>query len=253
MQRVESAPLPVGRAQLRCPSTRPPSRASGLTRQWHPTRNLPLQPRDVTPGSDFKAWWRCPRDDRHEWQASVWPRALRGCGCPFCRGLRVTPESSLAGLFPEVAKEWHPTKNGSLTPSDVPRGTLRRVWWRCSRNPQHEWCTSVLARTGPKTRCPFCSGKRATPETSLAALHPQLALEWHPTKNAPLKPTEVRPGSGKKVWWRCAFDRRHEWRAVIGERTGNSKTGCPHCHRERTTKRPRRRRSARVTVPLLLR
>ena len=183
----------------------------------------------------------------------VGARAQRGSGCPFCRGLRVTAESSLAGLYPEIAAEWHPSKNAPLTPADVPRGTLRRVWWRCCREPRHEWQTSVLARTGNETGCPFCAGKRATPQTSLAALHPGVASEWHPTKNRPLKPTEVRPGSGKRVWWRCAFDRRHEWQAVIGERTGDHRTGCPHCYHERTGQPRPRRRKARVRVPLLVR
>ena len=32
----------------------------------------------------------------------------------------------------------------------------------------------------------------------LQTYHPDLAKQWHPSKNADLKPTEVLPGSGKK-------------------------------------------------------
>ena len=35
--------------------------------------------------------------------------------------------------------------------------------------------------------------------------HPDLAAEWHPTKNT-LTPTEVRPGSNRKVSWLCSKD-----------------------------------------------
>ena len=35
--------------------------------------------------------------------------------------------------FPNIAKEWHPTKNGKLTPLDVSQGQAIKVWWRCER------------------------------------------------------------------------------------------------------------------------
>ena len=53
-----------------------------LAREWHPTKNLPLSPYNVTPNSGKKVWWQCL--ERHEWQASINNRA-RGRGCPYCR------------------------------------------------------------------------------------------------------------------------------------------------------------------------
>ena len=49
----------------------------------------------------------------------------------------------------------------------------------------------------------------------LATVNPDLAAEWHPTKNAPLLPSQVTGGSSKKVWWlgKCG----HEWEAVISK------------------------------------
>ena len=54
-----------------------------LLRQWHPLRNGDLSPRQVSPGSHKKVWWRCGRD--HRWQASVASRTA-GEGCPVCAG-----------------------------------------------------------------------------------------------------------------------------------------------------------------------
>ena len=32
--------------------------------------------------------------------------------------------------YPHLVKEWHPTKNGDLTPKDVTYGSNKKVWWR---------------------------------------------------------------------------------------------------------------------------
>ena len=37
------------------------------------------------------------------------------------------PGESLVEQNPELAKQWHPTKNGDLTPSDVGPGSHKRV------------------------------------------------------------------------------------------------------------------------------
>lgn len=41
-------------------------------------------------------------------------------------------EESLAKLNPELAAQWHPTKNGILTPFDVSNRSSDSVWWKCS-------------------------------------------------------------------------------------------------------------------------
>ena len=41
------------------------------------------------------------------------------------------PKKSLAETHPEVAKQWHPTKNGDLTPFEVGAGTSKKIWWKC--------------------------------------------------------------------------------------------------------------------------
>ena len=31
----------------------------------------------------------------------------------------------------KLKKEWHPTKNGDLTPHEVTCGCTKKVWWKC--------------------------------------------------------------------------------------------------------------------------
>ena len=144
------------------------------------------------------------------------------------------PGSSFADKKPKLAKEWHFTKNGKLTPWDVTLGSNKRVWWTCIK--KHEWQTTVAHRTGDGTGCPYCSGRRASKSNCLATLNPKLSSEWHPTKNVNLTPSNVTPGSNKKVWWQCV--QRHEWSATVSDRSNG--TGCPHClkNKRRVQKNP---------------
>lgn len=194
-----------------------------LLSQWDGAGNGGLAPDGVSAGSGLRAWWRCGQG--HRWQARVSARAAMGRGCPFCAGKRLLPgENDLASRFPEVAAEWHPTKNGSLTPETVTCGADRRVWWRCGRG--HEWPAKVYARTSGGTGCPYCAGQLPIPgETDLASRFPEAAALWHPTKNGGVTPEQVMPGSHRSCWWRCG--RGHEWKAQVQSVTGG--TGCPYC------------------------
>ena len=60
--------------------------------------------------------------------------------------------------YPELVKEWHPTKNGDLTPKDVTYGSDKKVWWKCHKQDDHEWQASISKRTISGRACPVCSG-----------------------------------------------------------------------------------------------
>ena len=134
----------------------------------------------------------------------------------------------------KLRKEWHSELNGSLTPSDVSAGSRKKVWWRCEKG--HSWQAMVTSRTDKNTGCPCCIGRKPIQgETDLATLNPKLAEEWHPTLNGELKPSEVSPGSSKKVWWCC--DKGHSWQATVALRSASSR-GCPTCNPRRKSSNP---------------
>src|SRR6185436_4314487 len=81
-------------------------------------KNAPLRPKDVAAHSSRRVWWRCPKGPDHEWQSTA-ANMTKGNGCPFCSGKRVSITNRLSTVAPTVAQEWHPTKNGELTPADV--------------------------------------------------------------------------------------------------------------------------------------
>ena len=184
------------------------NRLESVLMQWHPVRNRGVTPDEVPAGSHRHVWWMCKQG--HEWQAEVRCRTLYGNGCPFCANRAVLPGfNDLATLYPELAAEWHPTKNGALTPEQVLAGSEKRVWWQCGRG--HAWQTSVSTRTRANCRCPVCAGRTVLAgENDLATLSPELAAEWHPTLNGALTPDMVTAGSNKRVWWQCRLG--HVWR-----------------------------------------
>ena len=200
-----------------------------LAEQWHPTKNGILTPYDVLPGSQKKVWWKCPEGDDHEWDAVILDRN-NGIGCAICSNYKVVKSNCLATLNPNLANEWHPSKNGILTPEDVHPGSAKKVWWKCPNGDDHEWKTVIYSRTGRRS-CPICSGRKVVRSNCLKTLNPNLANEWHPSKNGKLTPKEVGINSGKKVWWKCAEGDDHEWESTVHNRTNG--LGCPICSNQK--------------------
>ena len=191
-----------------------------LAQEWHSIKNGSLTPDNVKPHSRKKVWWLCIKG--HEWQATINSRS-HGANCPYCLNKKVCKDNSLATLNPELAKEWHPKKNGKLTPKDVLPGSGKKVWWLCEK--KHEWQAIINNRNQGK-KCPYCTNKKVGKDNCLATLNPDLAKEWHPTKNRYLHPENVTCGSMKKVWWLC--QNGHEWQSVIYSRKVSN---CPICAR----------------------
>lgn len=195
-----------------------------LVAQWHPTKNGLLTPFDVTAGSGRKVWWKCPKGDDHEWPAIVANR-VKGIGCPICSNQRVARSNSLGTVRPDLASQWHPDKNGDLTPFHVLPSSNRQIWWLgvCG----HEWDAKLNNRYNGRG-CPICANHKIIRENSLGTVNPTLAEQWHPTENLPLTPFEVAPAGDNRVWWKCPKGDDHEWEATVNHRA--SGTGCPFCN-----------------------
>ena len=190
-----------------------------LAVQWHPTNNGTLTPSDVTAGSGKKVWWQCNRG--HTWEASINSRT-KGNGCPFCSNWLVCADNCLQTIAPNLASQWHPNNNGSLTPTSVTARSKKKVWWQCEKG--HEWEATIYSRRNG-AGCPFCSGNRACVDNCLQTTNPDLSKQWNIAKNNNLTPCDVTPGSNKKVWWVC--DKGHEWESIIYNRVRGN--GCPYC------------------------
>ena len=118
--------------------------------------------------------FRCPAGHHPR----ISPLRFLQSGCPHCRGAQTAQTKNwLADVLPEIASQWHPTRNGKFNPHNVVWDSKRTFWWRadcCG----HEWQESVRDRDKyQRLRCPNCR----TILDSLAWHDPGLAAEWSPT------------------------------------------------------------------------
>ena len=240
-----------------------------IAKEWHPTKNGELKPNQVTPASTKKVWWKCI--EGHEWQTSMHTRS-KGSNCPKCSRNKMSIRGRILGRkraksmwgnnyllkysfgkqYPEFAKEWHPTKNGNLKPTDVTISDERKVWWIDGL--AHKWQATVHSRSRrfkskQKSKgCPSCarSGSRflhleyrLKKEKSFKEKFNKIANEWNYEKNDK-KPEEYLPVSHQKVWWKCK--KGHEYKMQIYRKTGKQKQGCPHpdCRYTKTAETRRR-------------
>ncbi len=193
-----------------------------IAKEWHPTKNGTLTPKDVMRSSQKRVIWIGPCG--HEWDATV-SNYVNNHNCPYCANIKVLKSfNDLATTHPELAKEWHPDKNNNLTPQDITAGSNAKIWWLGSCG--HEWQAAPNNRQRGEG-CPYCASKRIIVGfNDLASTYPELAKEWHPTKNGNLKPTDVMPFSTQKVWWLGSCG--HEWFTQINGR--HQQTECPICN-----------------------
>jgi hypothetical protein len=219
--------------------------------EWHPALNDGLKPTDVSPGNNGKVWWMCGRCGS-PWQASINNRTVKhSINCVECnrgRKRRIqdqaqdAPPDAVATSAPALATEWHPEKNGPLTPESTPIAWDQNIWWRCAQC-ANEWPLPPRFRAGDGDRgCPECAASAQPPtealppyELSLAHTNPGVAREWHPSSNIGHDPEAFTPDSPHEVWWLCLNpDCRHKWFAAINTRTVGKRRGCPVCSRPRS-------------------
>ena len=186
-------------------------------------------------GNNKKLQWKCLKDGCGQIFNMTWSDILQDHGCGVCSGRQVGLSNCLATLNPELAKEWHPTKNGELTPYDVSENSGKNVWWLCSKNSKHEWKTKIDNRSKEDgTGCPYCSGKEPSEDYNLLVVSPSLCEEWNYDKNDK-NPEEYTPNADQKVWWKCR-ECKHEWEAKILARNSWCFTGCPECNESKGEK-----------------
>jgi len=174
-------------------------------------------PRKVAFTSTKEKSWRCSKG--HLWKDKVWLRVrYEHRSCPVCRNRIVLPGfNDLATIYPDLAAEADGWETSNVLPS-----SHKKFPWRCKQG--HSWLAAVSHRTPPASSgCPFCLGREPIRGTSdLATLFPQLASQadgWDPSS--------VRPGSEKRVQWRCELG--HTYVTSVKHRTPPTNSGCPVC------------------------
>ncbi len=196
-----------------------------LLEEFDKEKNKPLTTETIACNSNRRVWWKCYRN--HSWCAPVARRTSQRSSCPYCSGRLVIPgETDLQTMYPDIASEWHPTKNAPLLPSQVKPLSCQKVWWlgKCG----HEWYSRIDNRSSSNKRgCPICAGRQVVPGINdLESNYPELAKEWDFVKNVNFSPVGITCGSQQKVWWRCPIC-GNSWKASVVNRVRGN--GCYKC------------------------
>ncbi len=151
-------------------------------------------------GSGKTVWWKCKNG--HEWKARIVERA-NGRRCDKCRGHQAHAAHNLAISFPALAKEWHPSKNGELTPYLVTPRSSRKVWWQCGRG--HEW-ESTISNRAKGQNCPDCKPNTSRPEIRIFSELKEIfaKVEWRKRLNG-VECDVLLPDYGAAVEYDGAF------------------------------------------------
>ncbi|WP_285769118.1 zinc-ribbon domain-containing protein [Peribacillus sp. SI8-4] len=140
----------------------------------------------------------------------------------------VRAKNNILQKSPEIAAQWHPTKNGTLKPEYFPSGSHEKVWWlgKCG----HEWQAVIRSRTKKDGYgCPYCRNLYANETNSLESLNPEMLKFWDFDKNNAdeIYPSGIVPSSPKEAWWKCS--KGHSFKSGIRVRLASRHEGCPYC------------------------
>ncbi len=181
---------------------------------WDPTQNADPATK-VAAHSYRPAAWRC--SNGHAFSRS--PRAMQNdASCPAC-SKGANTHTNLGKLRPGLALQWDADKNPGITFAHLDATHASAVWWRCPN--AHSFQRPPVRMLADDT-CPTC----ALETSSLAAVAPNVAAEWHATKNA-IAPSEIPADHVMNAWWVCPNG--HEYQATVRARTASNRK-CPTCY-----------------------
>lgn len=160
--------------------------------------------------------WRCKKC-KQIFQGTLYKKK----GCPVCHGKKIVVGiNDLGTTYPEIAKTI--SKNSPIKAEEVTARSHKKLLWVCENG--HEWEATVANRT-LGNGCKKCNIYRITKDNLFSEIYPDLALEWHPTKNI-IEPNEVSRASGQEVIWKCK-NCSYEWKRTVKNRVESP--GCPSC------------------------
>lgn len=124
-----------------------------IAKLWNCEKNGELTPDNLTPGSEYNAWWI--DEEGHEWQNKV------VCMTKYQGNTNqvIVGKNDLATLRPDLAAQWNYDRNGDKNPQNYRLFSKDTVWWICYKG--HEWTASIASRTQGRG-CRECNKEKGT-------------------------------------------------------------------------------------------
>ena len=151
-------------------------------------------------------------------------------------------DDTIISLKSELLDEWDYEKNDKIGmfPDSVKPHSNKKAWWKCNCC-GFEWEATINNRSNGRS-CPKCAQEKRNArkrkanagKDDLLTLYPEIAATWNYEKNTEYTPSDLKPHSEVKVWWKC--EKGHEWLSTISNRTHGN--GCPICSNAMRTSLP---------------
>ena len=201
---------------------------------WDYNKNT-LDASKVPTTSSLRAYWKC-HNCGFEWHSEFRDAASKEINCPKCSKIASGHKKHLIALKQnggitdkKLLLDWDYSKN-DRAPSQYSPNSKEHVYWKCHVC-GYEWQAKISNRSHSRG-CPSCGNKVLVKgKNDFATRFPDLAKEWHPTKNGNLKPDGVMPGSKREVWWICP-EGHEPYLKSLNKRTSQH-SGCPICKKGR--------------------
>ena len=162
-----------------------------LLAQWDYEKN-DVSPDQVLAHAITNYWWKCPMCGKSEQSTPDKKYETRACfkcgsilGGKKHREMEVLRKGSFGDLHPHLAKEWHPTMNGDVTPYDITSGCSDYFYWQCKYG--HVFQTSPSERVKRHAGCPTC-------KMSLRTSFTEQAIAFYLSKTLEVKPHHKEGG-----------------------------------------------------------
>ncbi len=232
-----------------------------LVNQIHPTLNENIDKiLDLSVGSHKKIIWKCLEKSDcgciHTYEMEIRYKYSNNIDiCSYCNGTKYCEHQKFSKLYPELAKCWHPTKNGDFEMDDYTPGSHYNAWWICNDAECgciHEYQQIIYVKMDSyknlkdgQSHCTYCNDTHCDYHKSLAYLRPELLEEWDYELNGDLDPKTIHLNSNKIINWICKkgckykneivtndkinIDKcKHRWKTDVYHRT-IKKSQCPYC------------------------
>lgn len=180
-------------------------------------------PYDYPPHSSKKVYFKCDKGLHPDYDMVINSKIGDKYNCPYCSNQRCCIENSLGTNHPWTIELW--SDKNTLSPFEITFGSNKKIWWKCELGIHPEYESTTYSKISNKSKCPYCTHIKFTPQESFGAIHPELSKEWSDKNNK--TPYEYAPYTSKSVFWKCS-NGHPDYKSRIGNRVFNN-SGCPLC------------------------
>lgn len=190
--------------------------ASEKAKYWHAEKNGELRPRHCFLKMGKKKIWFTCQDCKHDFDAVLDDISSKGSWCSYCANKKLCSSETCDACFKKSfashskAGNWHPTKNGSMTPrSCFLTMNSPKIWFTCE-DCKHDFEASLGNVVANSRWCPYCANQKLCLNKECYeclqksfASHPRFK-QWHATKNSDADARQLFRNKNKpKYWFTC--------------------------------------------------